>query len=49
METPEVAHFRRCILGGNWTEAEACLSSMGVMDGDELRVCCHPIDRSAPN
>ena len=29
MESPQVAHFRRCILEGNWSEAEASLSGLG--------------------
>ena len=38
METPEVAHFRRCVLEGDWSEAEASLSSLGVVDEEDFRV-----------
>lgn len=38
MESPQVAHFRRCILEGNWSEAEASLSGLGVTSEEEYRV-----------
>ncbi|KZT09725.1 WD40 repeat-like protein [Laetiporus sulphureus 93-53] len=36
MESPEVAEFRRCILGADWNSAEAALSNLGVEDEERL-------------
>ncbi|KAH8117166.1 WD40 repeat-like protein [Phellopilus nigrolimitatus] len=38
MESPEVTFFRRCILDGLWSDAEDCLTSLGVNDEDNLRL-----------
>ncbi|KAI0672732.1 WD40 repeat-like protein [Trametes maxima] len=36
METPEVAEFRRCILGASWESAETALVRLGVTEGEGL-------------
>lgn len=40
METSEVSHFRRCVLEAAWSDAIACLPSLGVPDETNLRVGC---------
>ncbi|KAI5121012.1 hypothetical protein M0805_005958 [Coniferiporia weirii] len=37
MESSEATFFRQCILDGRWTDADSCLSGLGVTNGDNLR------------
>ncbi|THH10834.1 hypothetical protein EW145_g1054 [Phellinidium pouzarii] len=37
MESPEVTHFRKCVLEGRWVDADSCLSTLGVSNGENLR------------
>ncbi|TFY66673.1 hypothetical protein EVG20_g4410 [Dentipellis fragilis] len=36
MESPEVSEFRQCIIDGDWGEAEAALTRLGVSEDDGL-------------
>ncbi|EJD05675.1 WD40 repeat-like protein [Fomitiporia mediterranea MF3/22] len=38
MEAPGVSQFRSYVLSGKWTEAESCLSTLGVTDEESLRI-----------
>ena len=41
MESPEVAEFRRYVMGASWEQAEAALIRLGVTDEDNLMVRFH--------